>query len=153
MKKKQFELRMYGFVPYNISEIQKGIQFGHAVVEYEKKFGKTALYKEWAKNHKTFIILNGGTTNNSKQKPGSMQIHRNFLTKHRWPHAEFHEPDLNDALSAVVFIVDERIFNFKEYPDMPKDNITTAEAKDWIENIGGNKNLAIREYFRKLRLA
>ena len=30
----KLELRMYGFVPYNISEIQKAIQFGHAVVEY-----------------------------------------------------------------------------------------------------------------------
>ena len=31
---KYLELRMYGFVPYNISEIQKGIQFGHAVTRY-----------------------------------------------------------------------------------------------------------------------
>lgn len=26
--------RMYGLVPYNISPIQQGIQYGHAVVEY-----------------------------------------------------------------------------------------------------------------------
>jgi hypothetical protein len=26
--------RMYGLVPYNISPIQQGIQFGHAVQEY-----------------------------------------------------------------------------------------------------------------------
>ena len=31
---KKLELRMYGLVPYNISPIQQGIQFGHAVVEY-----------------------------------------------------------------------------------------------------------------------
>ena len=30
----KLELRMYGFVPYNISPIQQAIQFGHAVVEY-----------------------------------------------------------------------------------------------------------------------
>ena len=28
----KLELRMYGFVPYNISPIQQAIQFGHAVV-------------------------------------------------------------------------------------------------------------------------
>ena len=28
------EYRMYGLVPYNLSPIQQGIQFGHAVVEY-----------------------------------------------------------------------------------------------------------------------
>ena len=34
MKASNLEWRMYGMVPYNISEIQKGIQFGHAVVEF-----------------------------------------------------------------------------------------------------------------------
>jgi hypothetical protein len=73
------ELRMYGLVPYNISPIQQGIQFGHAVVEYSQKIqsfksgilSKTETYRnisnqydEWADNWKTFIILNGGTTNN-----------------------------------------------------------------------------------------
>ncbi len=28
------ERRMYGLVPYNMSPIQQGIQFGHAVVDY-----------------------------------------------------------------------------------------------------------------------
>ena len=31
--KNDLEYRMYGFVPYNLSPIQQGIQFGHAVVE------------------------------------------------------------------------------------------------------------------------
>jgi len=39
------EYRMYGLVPYNISEIQKGIQFGHAVVEYAQKHFKDADYQ------------------------------------------------------------------------------------------------------------
>jgi hypothetical protein len=28
------EYRMYGLVPYNLSPIQQGIQFGHGVIEY-----------------------------------------------------------------------------------------------------------------------
>ena len=69
--KKRLEYRMYGLVPYNISPIQQGIQFGHEVVEYGLKHGKSNVindkvdtYTQWAKNDKTFIILNGGTTNN-----------------------------------------------------------------------------------------
>jgi hypothetical protein len=31
--------------------------------------------------------------------------------------ATFYEPDLNDMLSAIVFIIDERVFNRKDYPD------------------------------------
>ena len=30
----KLKYRMYGLVPYNISPIQQGIQFGHGVVEY-----------------------------------------------------------------------------------------------------------------------
>ena len=51
--------RMMGLVPYNISPIQQGIQFGHAVVEYGLESGNTPEYQKWAKEDKTFIILNG----------------------------------------------------------------------------------------------
>ena len=34
---KTLELRMYFFVPYNISPIQKSIQAGHAALEYAYK--------------------------------------------------------------------------------------------------------------------
>ena len=52
--------RMYGMVPYNILEIQKGIQFGHAVQEYNN-FVKDLSFKylenrELPKNE--FSILN-----------------------------------------------------------------------------------------------
>jgi hypothetical protein len=39
----KLELRMMGFVPYNISEITKAIQFGHAVVEYMMKYFNLSL--------------------------------------------------------------------------------------------------------------
>ena len=64
----KLELRMYGFVPYNISEIQKGIQFGHALVEYGLENFNTTEYLDWAKYWKTFIILNGGTSNHSTNR-------------------------------------------------------------------------------------
>ena len=50
--------RLYGFVPYNLSPIQQGIQFGHGVVEYAQKYFKDKTYQQWAKDDKTFIILN-----------------------------------------------------------------------------------------------
>ena len=37
-KPTDLEYRMYGLVPYNISPIQQGIQYGHAVVEYIDKY-------------------------------------------------------------------------------------------------------------------
>jgi hypothetical protein len=141
----KLELRMYGLVPYNISPIQQAIQFGHAVVEYGQmvKSYKTddvlrtnfllGLYNDWADNWKTFIILNGGTSNHSINRYhdvefiGSMEKHLQTLNEIGVINATFYEPDLNDMLSAVVFIVDERVFNRKKYPDLG----------DWLLN---NKN-------------
>lgn len=121
----KLELRMYGFVPYNISEIQKGIQFGHAIVEYGLENFHTNDYLDWAKYWKTFIILNGGTSNHSTNRyheteeeyVGSMETILETLKENNVTLGTFFEPDLNDMLSAVVFIIDERVFNRKKYPD------------------------------------
>jgi len=94
------ELRLYCLVPYNLSPIQQGIQALHATVELGMKGNKD--YKEWAKNHKTVIVLNGGTTG----KKGSLQQHVKNLDRIGVDYAVFREPDLNNALSSVAFIVD-----------------------------------------------
>jgi hypothetical protein len=121
----KLELRMYGFVPYNISEIQKGIQFGHAIVEYGLENFHTTEYLDWAKYWKTFIILNGGTSNHSTNRyheteeeyVGSMETILETLKENDVKVGTFFEPDLNDMLSAVVFIIDEKVFNRKVYLD------------------------------------
>ncbi len=131
-KENKLELRMMGLVPYNISPIQQAIQFGHAVVEYGqnmKRLGEhnqslNKQYDDWADNWKTFIILNGGTSNHSQNRyhsegdfTGSMEKNGADLIANEIEIATFYEPDLNDMLSAIVFIVDERVFNKEKYPD------------------------------------
>lgn len=170
------EYRMYGLVPYNLSPIQQGIQFGHAVVDY----GRTAeglpphfeIYKKWADKDKTFIILNGGTTNNNPERLGSLNQHMNTLRDNGVILQEFHEPDLGDQLTAFVFLVDERVFNRTVYPDFvgtpypwPMNKKPTEkqfsqwEAENnknyaaWEEKIGGPKNAFLRDYLRTLKLA
>jgi len=112
--------RMYGLVPYNISPIQQGIQFGHAVVEYGLEFGSTPAYQKWAREDKTFIILNGGTTNmryDEDNHIGSLNNHRQLLFDNGIQFSSFFEPDLGDQLTAVVFLVDDRVFDKKTWPD------------------------------------
>ncbi len=187
------ELRMYGFVPYNISEIQKGIQFGHAVVELGQKLKShlewnrdLRIYDDWANNWKTFIILNGGTSNHSTNRyicddfSGTMEQHLKYLQDLEVTTGEFYEPDLNDMLSAIVFIVDERVFNKKDYPDFNEfikinytnlidSDYTVEEAaqrikeseypqdkkvyNQWLTLIGGEKNEKLREFLKNFRLA
>lgn len=123
MDKSKLEFRMYGFVPYNISEIQKGIQFGHAVVEYGRYWVDTPEYVKWSAVDKTFIILNGGTTNAAIDTETGLpkgtlnQMFSDFTTRGILV-AGFIEPDLNEALSAFVFLVDERVYDREKYPDI-----------------------------------
>ncbi len=193
----KLELRMYGLVPYNISPIQQAIQFGHAVVEYGQNIKlPTALtkmslnapfvYDDWANNWKTFIILNGGTTNhklNDEGFPfGSLNNHVIELQNNIVDVATFCEPDLGDQLTAVVFIVDERVFNRKKYPDFEDwvienygdlirgDNYTTSYKlakkikesnskedqkvyNNWIKFVGGEKNVFLRDFLKNFKLA
>ncbi len=152
---KKLELRMYGLVPYNISPIQQAIQFGHAVVEYGLKYGNTKEYKDWGKNWKTFIILNGGTTNNSLDSLGTLQTHEITLLNLGIKISEFKEPDLNNALTAVVFIVDERVFNKKKYPDYNNNDLILNPPTygKWLKSIGGVQNANLREFLKQFRLA
>lgn len=193
----KLELRMYGLVPYNISPIQQAIQFGHAVVEYGQNIKlPTALtkmslnapfvYDDWANNWKTFIILSGGTTNhklNDEGIPfGSLNNHLIELQNNSVDVATFYEPDLGDQLTAVVFIVDERVFNRKKYPDFEDwvienygdlirgDNYATSYKlakkikessskedqkvyNNWIKFVGGEKNLFLRDFLKNFKLA
>ncbi len=177
----KLELRMYGLVPYNISPIQQAIQFGHAVVEYGQKYKNDPQYNDWADNYKTFIILNGGTTNSRFEIEdglpfGTLNQHLLALDSQDIKLAWFNEPDLGDQLTAVVFIVDERVFNRKDYPDFEDwvSNIDISEIgdistyndvidemresnsdiyKSWVAFIGGEKNLFLRDFLKKFKLA
>ena len=178
---KYLEYRMYGLVPYNISSIQSGIQYGHAVVEYGQKvreYGKPEeLYNKWACEDKTFIILNGGTTNEDESSKwyGTLQQHRDKLIENKILISEFKEPDLNNTLTAVVFLVDERVFDKELYPDYvnipypwkdkgrgykPKDSEMDKWSKEndknyqqWVIKIGGDKNVFLREFLKGFKLA
>ena len=188
---KKLELRMYGLVPYNISPIQQAIQFGHAVVEYGQKVKEHGLeldsvtYNDWANNWKTYIILNGGTTNHKTSLEnglpfGTLNNHLLTLMYNGIDFAQFNEPDLGDQLTAVVFIVDERVFNKKKYPDFEdwvienfgdlitsdddpyqiarriKESTSKEDKKvylSWIKLVGGEKNVFLRDFLKNFKLA
>lgn len=157
------EYRMYGLVAYQLSgTIHAGIQFGHAVVEYGQlvigipKFDK--IYSKFANKDKTFIILNGGTTNENPERFGTLQQHSKTLRDNGVLIAEFREPDLNDTLTAIVFLVDERVFKRDLYPDFIVDETASFEESekqyiDWLEKIGGESNLFLRTFLPNFKLA
>jgi hypothetical protein len=163
---------MMGLVPYNISPIQQGIQFGHAVVEYGLEFGNTTEYQKWAKEDKTFIILNGGTTNKSYNIDngnhlGSLNNHRQLLHDEGVQFSSFFEPDLGDQLTAVVFLVDDRVWDKKLWPDWDGGDITEdkmggrcigEQYHDWLMKFSvvereSQRIVFLREFLKQFRLA
>ncbi len=120
-RQRSLRWRMYGLVPYNLSEIQKGIQYGHAVVEYAEhvmsRREHNIPYYTWARRDKTFVILNGGTTSTNPESPGTMNLHAEMLRVMDVDVAVFFEPDLGDQLTAAAFLVDERVWDRETYPD------------------------------------
>jgi hypothetical protein len=72
--------------------------------------------------------------------------------------AEFREPDLNDTLTAVVFLVDERVFKKDLYPNFEvdinvSDSTNEKQYQQWVEKIGGEKNVFLRNYLTNFKLA
>ena len=176
------ELRMYGLVNYQLTGIQQGIQFLHAVVEYGQGVKwtlgthKLGQYDDWADQHKTVILLNGGTTNTNGERLGTMNQHHQLLNEKDIYHSHFNEPDLGDQLTAIAFIVDERVFNKEKYPDFDFTNknqktpgygmwsndpinpqfLNESEAQrwqEWVQSIGGETNLWLRFWLKNFRLA
>lgn len=122
-------MRMYFFVMYNLSGIQKGIQAGHAALEYILKYGLDVDPRvlPFIRDHKTFIILDGGSSRNMLDR--MLELDELGL-----PYAEFREPDLNDSVSAIAFIVGEDDY-------APSDNEVIYQTNE------------VYEYLRKFRLA
>ena len=170
------EYRMYGLVNYQLSgSIHAGIQFGHGVIEYSQIIrgnGKNEdVYNKWASRDKTFIILNGGTTNDSKEYYGTLQRNRDLLIDNNILISEFREPDLNNALTAICFLVDERVFNRDIYKDFDPEILPYNRKKrnekelsdleernknnyfSWEGKIGGPKNSFLRNFLRNFKLA
>jgi hypothetical protein len=166
---KERKYRMYGLVNYQLSGIQKGIQFGHAVVEYGLLYGQTPEYQRWAKEDKTFIILNGGTTSTNPISSGTLNQHASFLRMGVGEKkvALFYEPDLGDQLTAVVFLVEDRVWDKETWPDYEKivSDYSKSGGADfippydsWLEDFSSDlkeaeKIVALRKFLSPLRLA
>ena len=159
----KLKYRMYGLVPYNISPIQQGIQFGHGVVEYLMNNFNKPETQYWANDDKTFIILNGGTTNNFEGELGTLNKHLLTLKEKGILVSTFSEPDLGNQLTSINFLVEERVWDTEKFPDFissnywwgatNKDFKSSKEYIEWVQLLGGETNVWLREFLRQFRLA
>lgn len=145
--------RLYFFTIYQLNGRQAGIQCGHAKGEYILKYHNDANvfpdFIEFLQNHKTWIVLDGGTTNNNPDRLGTINVLRNQFEERGIPFADFYEPDLNDTLTSFCFLVDECVYGLPRYIPIYEYNNWYAEN---VEKIG-EKNMFIYETIKDKSLA
>ena len=108
-------MRFYGFGNYYLSSLQQGLQAGHAAVDLYVKYhllqqqdSRQVMYADWAANHKTMVLLNGGNS-------ADLQDLFDFLNTddNPYPFVKFHEDEvsLNGALTYVGMILPPKIYD------------------------------------------
>lgn len=110
------EYRFYGFGNYYLSSLQQGLQSAHCIADMFVKYRKENLPQEtvyeWAQNHKTMVLLNGGNSLTLSE------IHKFFIELKDLgmdlPFSLFHEDEqsLNGALTYVGIVVPSEIYEF-----------------------------------------
>ena len=158
---------MYFLTMYNLSPIQQGIQCGHASLRYVQEWKEDDEIWDFINDHETWIVLNGGTSNiggygRDKSKffeKGTMEQHLETLIENRIKCTPFYEPDLNNSLTSICFIVNEQVFNTEDYPNLNEflenneGNWRDKTYNKWLELIGGEKNAFLKEFLPKFKLA
>lgn len=121
-------MRFYTFTNMYLSPIQCGIQSAHCLAEIYLKYKDNLIdgpLDEWALDHKTIIVLNGGTDENLHE------LRRLFEKDSCFPWAYFREPALGNTLTCVGIIVPMFIY------DMSADRIAdpTLDLSAWEVNL------------------
>lgn len=185
----ELALRLYFFTIYQLMGMQGGIQSGHAALRFVLKYGRhdpNHMIWDFIERHETWVVLNGGTTNDELDfdnvPQGTLNQIGDGLQENNIEFAYFREPDLNNSLTALCFIADERVFNKKEYPDFKdflfnigrfandkefmdmrldvermSDEMLTekyySDYKSWVRLVGGVKNVFLRDLLKGKKLA
>lgn len=94
------------FVHRKLSGVQVGIQALHAVARLSLS-APAELYNEWAMNHETVVVLDGGHCKDLLAVTQHLNIHC-------IDYASFREEDFNDQITAVAMIVDDTMIRAQE---------------------------------------
>jgi hypothetical protein len=139
---------------YQLSGIQKGIQAQHAISRYGQTYGHSPEYQRWINEDETTIILTPG---------GGDQLTDVVLAlvDNKINYRYFKEVDLYNQLTAVCFLVDERVWDKKKYPD-PELSLTDMilnpllkpnEPSELEKMMGTQQNVFLRSYLPQFKLA
>lgn len=112
-------MRCYHFQNMYLAGVQAGIQTAHTQHELAIKYMEQSsdnlarqTYIDWAKNHKTIILLNGGMQSNLQELKSFFESQDNC-----YPWSCFHESEeaLAGALTNLGIVLPFSIYGFRDY--------------------------------------
>lgn len=149
--------RMYVLALSSLSSIQKGIQAMHALEEYHIAYGGTKELYKWGKYDKDIKVLN-------VESLKELIDIKKELVKREIRFSCFNEESLGGLLTALCLIVEDKVYDFEQYPDYHTwcfNNHVEAEIMlptvppmfdrnkenyaKWLKFIGGENNEFLKE--------
>jgi len=142
---------MYCLAERHLSSIQKAIQSAHAIVEYGITHWDTPEYNQWAKKDKTIVILDGGNS-------VDLDSIKDQLLCEGWKFETFYEPDMNNFMTVIAFLVPDTIYDYKTYGTSFEDYRekmypVKVHYEDWLKMIGGRPGEVVKSIISNLRIA
>lgn len=131
-------MRFYSFGNYYLSSLQQGLQAAHGVGDILTSFdfdseGFSQAYN-WAKNHKTIVLLNGG---NNASLHNTHEFFKMLSTEGmEFPFVKFHEDDasLNGTLTCVGIVLSAKIYDMAANIRFGMNSMTDLiKNNDWQE--------------------
>lgn len=148
-------MRFYGFGNYYLSSLQQGLQAGHAAVDLHVKYNILEqghfdikpcqdMYNDWAQNHKTMVLLNGGNSADLADLYSFL-----YCEENPYPFVKFHEDEvsLNGALTYVGMILPPKIYDTAAYMRQQRNYNFDSERNllTFYPKIPGSDVLVIEE--------
>lgn len=127
-------MRLYVFTHMQTTGLHAGIQALHATVDMARKYEqkaksdpksamKKAVLNEWADNHKTVWLKNGGNHGGLNDLYRKLTHYSACLNL---PIGKFEEPSLNWCTTAVCIVVPSFIYDIQEPETLDSDEAKLA---------------------------
>ena len=122
-------LRLYSFVNFYLNSISQGIQTAHLVhdlfLKYESNSAPKNVLHDWANNHKTIIVLNGGMNSDILAKAEQLL---DLGVALGLPQAYFREDSnsLGDLMTCCGIVCPSWVYDAKSFtPELGKKGYVT----------------------------
>ena len=117
-------MRLYAFSNYYLSSLQQGLQTAHLVANLfcQNSGGTSHRLDEWARWHKTIVILNGGNSANISAISHQLST---LGAQLGLPNASFCEDieSLNGAITVTGIVVPSNVYEFAAVREWNVTNI------------------------------